>query len=52
MEYVPCGTFHANAMPFSIGMLTNNLYLGFRGVEWERSQVQTVRWHLLYSGRA
>jgi hypothetical protein len=52
MEYVPRGTFHAYAVLFSIGMLTSNLYVGFRGVEWERSQVQTARWRLLHSGRA
>ena len=47
---MPCGTFEANAVFFSIGVLTYNLYLGFRsealGSGWERSQVQTVRWRL------
>lgn len=50
MERMPCGTFEANAVFFSIGVLTYNLYLGFRsealGSGWERSQVQTVRWRL------
>src|ERR1035437_3753335 len=50
MDYMPCGTFEANAAFFSIGVLTYNLYLGFRsdvlGSGWERSQVQTVRWRL------
>jgi hypothetical protein len=50
MDYMPCGTFEANAAFFSIGVLTYNLYLGFRsdalGSGWERSQVQTVRWQL------
>jgi len=50
MDYMPCGTFEANAVFFSIGVLTYNLYLGFRGAAlgdgWERSQVQTVRWRL------
>jgi hypothetical protein len=50
MEYMPCGSFQANAVFFAIGGLTYNLYLGFRGValgkEWERSQGQTVRWRL------
>ena len=50
MDYMPCGTFEANAVFFSIGVLTYNLYLGFRstalGSGWERSQVQTVRWRL------
>jgi Transposase DDE domain group 1 len=50
MEHMPCGAFQANAAFFAIGVLTYNLYLGFRGValgkEWERSQVQTVRWRL------
>ena len=35
---------------FSIGVLTYNLYLGFRasalGGGWERAQVETVRWRL------
>ena len=47
---MPCGTFSANAVFFSIGVLTYNLYLVFRsaalGNGWERSQVQTVRWRL------
>jgi hypothetical protein len=50
MDTLPCGTFRANAVFFSIGVLTYNLYLGFRsgplGSGWERSQVQTVRWQL------
>ena len=50
MEYMPCGSFEANAVFFAIGVLAYNLYLGFRGValgkEWERAQVQTVRWQL------
>ncbi len=50
MEHMPCGAFEANAAFFSIGVLTYNLYLGFRGValgtEFERAQVQTVRWRL------
>ena len=50
MEYVPCGSFQANAVFFAVGALTYNLYLGFRsqalGSGCERSQVQTVRWRL------
>ena len=50
MDAMPCGTFQANAVFFSIGVLTYNLYLGFRsdalGSGWKRSQVQTVRWQL------
>ena len=50
MDYMPCGTFEANAMFFSIGVLTYNLYLGFRrdalGKGFEHAQVQTVRWRL------
>ena len=30
MEYMPCGSFHANAVFFAIGALTYNPYLGFR----------------------
>jgi hypothetical protein len=41
MEYMPCGSFQANAVFFAIGVLTYNLYLGFRshalGSGWERS---------------
>jgi Transposase DDE domain. len=29
MEYMPCGSFQANAVFFAIGVLTYNLYLGF-----------------------
>ena len=51
MEYVPCGSFQANAVFFAVGALTYNLYLGFRsqalGSGWERSELQTVRWRLL-----
>ena len=47
---MPCGTFEANAVFFSTGVLTYNLYLGFRasvlGDGWERAQVETVRWRL------
>jgi hypothetical protein len=50
IDYMPCGTFEANAVFFCIGVLTYNLYLGFRdaalGSGWERAQVQTVRWRL------
>ncbi len=30
MGYMPCGTFEANAVFFGVGVLTYNLYLGFR----------------------
>ena len=50
MEYMPCGSFEANAVFFAIGVLAYNLYLGFRGIalgkEWERAQVRTARWRL------
>jgi hypothetical protein len=50
MEYMPCGTFGANAVFFAIGVLAYNLYIGFRaialGKEFERSQVQSTRWRL------
>ena len=50
MDSMPCGTCEANAVFFSIGVLTYNLYLGFRasalGGGWERAQVETVRWRL------
>lgn len=50
MEYMPCGTFNANAAFFAIGVLAYNLYAGFRNLaldtRFARSQVQTVRWQL------
>jgi hypothetical protein len=48
MEYMPCGSFQANAVSFAIGVLTYNLYLGFRSdaLGSEHSQVQTVCWRL------
>ena len=50
MEHMPCGTIEANAAFFAIGVLTYNLYLGFRrvalGARFESAQVQTVRWRL------
>jgi Transposase DDE domain group 1 len=50
MEYMPCGTFAANAAFFAIGTLAYNLYIGFRALALDatmaRSQVQTVRWQL------
>ena len=50
MEHMPCGTFSANAVFFAIGVLTYNLYCGFRslalGTECQTAQVQTVRWRL------
>jgi hypothetical protein len=50
MEYMPCGSFQADAVFFAIGALTYNRYLGFRynalDKGWEHSQVQTVRWRL------
>jgi hypothetical protein len=49
MEHMPCGTLEANAVFFAIGVLTDNLYLGFRGAAlgsgWEHAQVQTM-WRL------
>jgi hypothetical protein len=50
MEYMPCGSFQANAVSFAIGALTYNLYLGFRSdaLGSEHSQVQTVCWRLFH----
>jgi hypothetical protein len=50
MEYMPCGSFQANAVSFAIGVLTYNLYLGFRSdaLGSEHSQVQTVCWRLFH----
>ena len=50
MEHMPCGTHSANAVFFAIGVLTYNLYFGFRGLALgpacQRAQVQTVRLRL------
>jgi len=50
MDYMPCGTFEANAAFFALGILAHNLYIGFRrivsGTNTSRQQVQTVRWQL------
>jgi hypothetical protein len=50
MEYMPCGTFAANAAFFAIGVLAHNLYIGFRRVVsgdcCTSLQVQTIRWRL------
>ncbi|MGH6671206.1 MAG: hypothetical protein ACRECV_04410 [Xanthobacteraceae bacterium] len=46
LDYMPCGSVHANAVFFAIGVLAYNMYLGFRrralGSGWERSLVQGV----------
>ncbi len=49
MERMPCGSLAANAVFFRIGVISYNLYLGFRGLcgsEYAGSQVQTMRWRI------
>jgi hypothetical protein len=50
MERMPCGQFVANAMFFRIGVLAYNVgrlfVLKTLGVDWQRHQVQTLRWKL------
>jgi len=50
MERMPCGQFAANAMFFRIGAMAYNLFVMFKTFvlpeEWEKHQVQTVRWRL------
>ena len=50
MERMPSGTFGANAMFFSIGVLAYNLYVMFRTLVWGENlwtaRVLTARWRL------
>ncbi len=50
MERMPSGNTKANAVFFRIGVLAYNLFLLFRGLvldeEFDRTQIQTVRWRL------
>lgn len=50
MERMPCGQFAANATFFRIGVLAYNVgrlfVLKTLGVDWQRHQVQTLRWKL------
>ncbi len=50
MDYMPCGTFTANAAFFAMGVLAHNLYIGFRRIVsgdcCASLQVQTMRWRL------
>jgi hypothetical protein len=51
MEYMPCGTFQADAAFFAVGVSAYSFYLGFRGValgkKWAHSHIQTVRGRLV-----
>lgn len=50
MERMPCGQFAANAMFFRTGCMAYNLFVMFKAHalpwEWQKHQVQTVRWRL------
>lgn len=48
MEYMPCGTFEANAIFFRLGAIAYNLFKLFQvktlPVEWKKHFIQTIRW--------
>ena len=48
MESMPCGSFEANSLYFSIGVLAYNLHVFFRDTalpaEWKTCRIQTIRW--------
>lgn len=50
MERMPCGTQEANAAFFRIGVIAYNVFVLFKSdvlpVDWQRHQVQTIRWRL------
>jgi len=50
LESMPCGTFKANAVFFRLGILSYNLFVGFKRLccpkDWHRHTVKTVRWRM------
>ncbi len=52
MEQMPCGEFEANAMYFSIGVLTYNLMVAQKYFVikegMEKSTIATLRWKLVH----
>jgi len=52
LERMPCGTFKANALFFRIGILSYNLFVGFKRLccprGWMQHTIATVRWRLLH----
>ena len=51
LERMPCGTFKANALFFRLGILSYNLFVGFKRLccpqGWVQHTIATVRWRLL-----
>ena len=49
-ERMPCGTFKANAVFFRLGILSYNLFVGFKRLccpkDWHTHTVKTFRWRL------
>ena len=50
LERMPCGTFKANAVFFRLGILSYNLFVGFKRLccpdDWHKYTVKTFRWRL------
>ena len=46
MEHMPCGTFSANEVYFGIGILSYNLFIGFKSLNllFSNTTVKTFRW--------
>lgn len=51
VEHMPCGVFEANAMYFSLGVLTYNLIVGQKNFMikegMENATIETIRWKLV-----
>ncbi len=51
LDQMPCGQFGANAVFFRLGVLANNLFIGFKRLAcpeaWARHTIATVRWKLV-----
>ena len=50
LERMPCGTFKANAVFFRLGILSYNLFVGFKRLccpkDWHTHTVKTFRWRM------
>ena len=46
MESMPCGTFAANEAYFAIGILSYNLFIGFKSLNpfFSNNTIKTFRW--------
>ncbi len=49
MESMPCGTFSANEVYFAIGILSYNLFIGFKSLNplFSNNTIKTFRWFFL-----